>query len=101
MDIVGFILGIGWVPALCFFAGLILVIIEIFNPGFGFPGIGGIVLLILSVVLSADTVAEAFVMIIVIFIILGIAVVLVLRSADKGRLSRTLVLSSSMKKRKD
>ncbi|WHH61001.1 NfeD family protein [Petroclostridium sp. X23] len=97
-DLANLVTSIGWVPFLCFALGLVLVMIEIFAPGFGFPGISGTILLLIGVVLTAKTLLQAFVMVIIILIILGIALAAVFRSAAKGRLSRTLILSDSMKK---
>lgn len=79
-------------------AGLILVVIEMFHPGFGVPGITGAVLLVLAVILIASTLMQALVLIIIIIAVLGAALSLVLHSAAKGRLSKTLILSDSLKK---
>jgi len=98
MDLASFVVSVGWVPIVCFLAGLILVIFEMFNPGFGFPGLTGLFLLIFSVVITAKTVLEALIMILVIIIILGIALIFAFRSVTKGRLSKKLVLNDSMKK---
>jgi len=99
MDVLSIIADIGWFPAICLVVGLGLVIIEMFAPGFGASGVTGIILLILGVVMTADTVTEALIMIIVIIVILCIALAIVLRSATKGRLSRSpLILSDTAKK---
>ncbi len=98
MDLVSFVMSIGWIPIACFLTGLILVIFEMFNPGFGFPGLIGLFLLIFSVVITAKTVLEALIMILVIIIILGIALIFAFRSATRGKLSKKLVLNDSMKK---
>mgnify|MGYP002625742615 CR=1 FL=1 len=39
--------------AICFFVGLIFIIVEVFTPGFGFFGISGIILSIIGIVLRA------------------------------------------------
>lgn len=98
MDWVNFIMSIGWIPIICLVVGLILVIFEMFNPGFGAPGVTGLVLLVLSIVLSARSLVEALIMILVIIIILGIAFIFVFRSATRGKLSKKLVLGDSMDK---
>jgi len=98
MDLVSFAMNIGWIPIVCFLVGLGLVILEMFIPGYGLPGLTGLFLLILSVVVTARTILEALVMILVIIVVLGVALAFVLRSATKGRLSKKLILDDSMKK---
>ncbi|MCL6589378.1 MAG: hypothetical protein K6U80_05420 [Firmicutes bacterium] len=82
----------------CFILGLILLIIEMFHPGFGAPGVTGLVLLIVGVVFSAKTWLEALVLVVIILAILGIALTFVLHSASKGFLKKKLVLSHASKK---
>ncbi|HHV60192.1 MAG TPA: hypothetical protein GXX49_07915 [Clostridiaceae bacterium] len=98
MDLLEFITTIDILPAICFILGFILVIFEMFNPGFGAAGVTGIILLILGIIQTANTILEAFILIIIIIAILGIALTLALHSATKGRLSKTLVLNDSLKK---
>jgi membrane-bound ClpP family serine protease len=98
MDILNFITSMGPVPAVCFILGFILLVIEMFHPGFGVPGVTGLILLLIGVILSARTVLEALIMIIVILALLGIALSFVLNSATKGFLSKKLVLSQTSKK---
>ena len=93
-----FITGIEWIQAVILIAGLALVIFEMFNPGFGVPGIAGILLLAAGVIMTAKGLVDALILIIIIIAILGIALTLVLHSATKGRLSRTLILNESMKR---
>jgi len=96
MELFSFIANIGVLQAICLIVGLGLVTFEIFHPGFGAPGITGIALLVLGVVLTAKSVFEAIIMIIIIIVLLGIAAVLFFRSASKGRLSRSLVLNEAL-----
>lgn len=98
MNLYAFFSSIGPVPALLLLFGLGLVIFEMFNPGFGVPGILGLVLLAAGVITTAKTALEALVMILALIVILGIALIFTLRSASKGRLSKTLVLSDSLDK---
>jgi len=87
---------LNWIPLLCVIVGLVLVIIEMNIPGFGVPGIVGVILLAVGVILSVDTLLQALIMIIIILAILGVALILILQSASKGRLSKRLVLSDSL-----
>lgn len=98
VDIASFVMSIGWIPVVCFLAGLGLVIFEMFTPGFGFPGLTGLFLLMFSIIISARTIVEALIMVLVVIVILAIAFIFVLRSATKGRLSKKLVLGDSMNK---
>ena len=42
---------IGWAAAICLIVGLIFIVVEIFQPGFGFFGITGSVLVIVGIVI--------------------------------------------------
>lgn len=96
MDFALLFSGLGWISLLCLIAGFIFVIIEMFHPGFGIPGIIGAILLIVGVVLYAKSLLQALIMIVMILAILGVALTLVLQSASKGHLSRHLVLNDSL-----
>jgi membrane-bound ClpP family serine protease len=98
MDLFSFINNIGIIQALCLLVGLGLVIFEMFDPGFGVPGISGLALLALGVILTAKSLFEALVMVIILMAILGLMLALAIRSATRGRLSRTMVLSTSLNK---
>jgi len=87
---------ITWWTAICFIAGFALVIFEMFSPGFGAPGITGIILLVLGIVFTARSLLDALVILLIILAILAIALSLVLHSAARGRLSRALVLTDSL-----
>jgi membrane-bound ClpP family serine protease len=98
MELFSFFDHINALQAFFLVGGLLLAIVEIFYPGFGAPGIAGVIMLIAGVVLTAKTTFEAIIMIIVIIAILGLVLILVLRSASKGRLSRSLILSDTLKR---
>lgn len=96
MDSLLLFVELNWVPLLCIVLGIVFVIIEMSIPGFGVPGIVGAILLIVGVVLCADTLLQALIMIIIILAILGAALTLVLHSASKGHLSKHLILNDSL-----
>jgi len=98
LDLAGLFGNFDLISALFFILGFILIIIEMFNPGFGAPGITGTILLILGIVLVARNPSDVFILLIIILIILGIALTFVLHSATKGKLSKTLVLTDSLNK---
>jgi len=85
---------LGWnLPALiCLAAGIVLLIIEMFTPGFGFSGGLGIAALIAAVVLRADTLLNAMITLVIVLVILIIAGIIFMRSFQKGRLSRSRIV---------
>lgn len=96
MDLTMLFSGLGWLSLLCLAGGLVFVIIEMFHPGIGAPGIIGAILLIAGVILFSKSVLQALIMIVIILAILGVALTIVLQSASKGHLSRHLVLNDSL-----
>lgn len=76
---------------LSFLAGTALVIVEVFLPGFGLPGISGIILLALGGWLTARafSVTTAIVVMVIVVAILAVAIFIFLRSASKGRLNNS------------
>ena len=80
---------------LCFIVGFALVIFEMFNPGFGIPGAAGIILLIVGILITAKTVEQGLWMGLILLVVLAILLSIVLYSASKGRLSRSLILRQS------
>jgi membrane-bound ClpP family serine protease len=90
--------GLTMLAIFCFVFGLILMIIEIFHPGFGVFGVFGGILLIAGIVLTATSLIEALVMLIVILTVLGFMLAIAIQSASKGRLSKILVLHSEQKR---
>jgi len=98
LDLGGLLTNFDFLSAIFFLAGFILVIVEMFNPGFGAPGISGTILLILGIVSVARSILDVFILLIVILAILGIALTFALHSATKGRLSKTLILNDSLNK---
>ena len=98
MELISFLSSISWLAVMCFTFGFIFVIVEMFHPGFGIPGILGIILLIAGVVLTANSVIEVLVLLGIIIAILGVVLNFVLKSVTKGRLSRILILHETQRK---
>lgn len=75
--------------------GFCLVVVEMYVPGFGFPGITGGICLIAGIALYAKTDVVAWlVMIVIIATLLCVALSVSIRSAAKGRLAKSrLVLN--------
>ena len=74
--------------------GVALLVLEMYVPGFGAPGISGCVLLVLGFVLLKPPLAEGLLLFAILAAILCVALSVCLYSASKGRLSRSkLVLN--------
>ncbi|HOP74188.1 MAG TPA: NfeD family protein [Bacillota bacterium] len=98
MDLLGFIDHFTIISALFFIFGLVLIVVEMFHPGFGVPGVTGVILLFFAVSMTATSVLEALVLVGIILVILGVVLKMVLQSAKEGRLAKTLVLTESLRK---
>ena len=95
MGLLEAILSMSSVALVLFILGFILIVVEMFEPGFGFAGGIGIILLIGGVVLTAKTFVQGLILSIIIVVILGIMLSIVLYSATKGKMSKTLILKDS------
>lgn len=79
---------------LCFVIGVGLLVLEAFMPGFGLPGITGIVLQVIAVVLTwlwHGPVAALGVLLIILSV-LAIAISVSLRSVANGKLSKSRII---------
>ncbi|MBR3929349.1 MAG: hypothetical protein IKJ65_10140 [Clostridia bacterium] len=75
--------------------GFGLLVFEIYLPGFGVAGISGSALLILGIIMAADSVVEGLVIALIAIILLGIAFTIAMRAGAKGRiLNKKLVLDA-------
>ena len=83
-----------WPMLLCFVGGMVMLLIEAFMPGFGVPGISGILLEAVAVWLCWNALGPgaALVMVLIAVVLLILAITLSLKSASKGRLSRSSVI---------
>lgn len=97
MGLFSFIEGIETLQAILFIVGLLLLIAEMFMPGFGIAGISGLVLLVLGIILTARTALEAVVMVVILILLIAIVLAVILYSAKKGKLSKKLILWSAAK----
>lgn len=88
---------------ICAVVGIALIIVEMFMPGFGIPGIAGIILLIGA---SALTWIEYGYMAglgvaIILLAFVGVAIYLSIKSATKGRISRSPLILRGSQSRED
>lgn len=85
----------GVAAAVCLCLGLLFLIVEIFVPGFGFFGVTGAILVIAGMILrvtshgNGSPLFQILLMIILLFLICGIAFAVMAFSAKRGWLSRT------------
>lgn len=74
--------------------GYVLLVVEMCIPGFGVPGIMGIILAVLGVITLQPTPLQALIVVLVFVVLLCIALAICLRSAVRGKLSKSrLVLN--------
>lgn len=78
----------------CFLVGIGLLVLEAFMPGFGLPGISGIVMEIVAIALTwvNHGPVAALGLTIIVLSLIAIAISMSLRSATKGRLSRSKII---------
>ena len=82
-------------PLIMMVLGFALLILEIYMPGFGIPGISGSIMLIVGVVLIADTLFQGLLIGLILVALLGVAFTLTMRSAAKGKvINKKLVLDA-------
>ena len=76
---------------LCAALGIALIVVEAFMPGFGLPGISGILLEIASVVIAYvhQGATMALITALILLTIIAIVLSIALRSAAKGRFARS------------
>lgn len=86
------------IPALIMMiVGFMLLVIEMYIPGFGLAGISGTVLMVGGIVLMEPTPLQALILVLISVFLLGIAFSLAIHSISKGRLSRSkLVLNEAL-----
>ena len=87
----------GLAVLLVFIAGIALLLIEAFAPGFGIPGIGGILLIIISIVMASNTMTTAVISLILSLIMSVLALILILKYAPKSNYFNRLTLATEMR----
>ena len=89
------------IPALVMMiAGFVLLVIEMYIPGFGLAGISGTILMIGGIAAMQPSPLQALLLTLISVILLGIAFSLAMHSISKGRLSRSkLVLNEALGKK--
>lgn len=80
--------------AICFVFGVLLMVLEVFMPGFGLPGISGIALSIASIVLTWTRFGglAALGLTLIILAVMAIFISIALRSAANGKISKSSLI---------
>ena len=86
------------IAVVCLVAGFVLLAVELAIPGFGLPGISGIICLVASVFLVADSFQEGIIISLVILALLGVMVTVILRLMSSGKLRSPIVLKEEQTK---
>lgn len=87
----------------CFILGIGMLIAEVFMPGFGLPGISGIILEVIAIALMyvSHGPLAALGLTIVVLAVIAIGISLSLRSASKGRLSKSPIILNDQETAQD
>lgn len=78
-------------------AGFVLVGIEMVVPGFGAPGISGIICLVAGIFLTADTIEEGIFITVVVIVILGILMTIIMGFLSQKKFRSPIVLDEDLK----
>lgn len=87
LEIIGIIL---------FIAGFILLGIEMIIPGFGVPGVSGIICLLVGIFLTADTIEEGIIILLIILALLGVMLAIILKLLSSGKLKSPIILKDEL-----
>ncbi|MBR3107305.1 MAG: hypothetical protein IKH30_08995 [Clostridia bacterium] len=79
---------------LCLLAGVSLLVVEVFAPGFGLPGISGLILTVIGVVITWNTygAVAGLAATLITLALAGIAISMSIKSAANGKLSRSALI---------
>ena len=88
---------------ICFIVGIGLLVLEAFMPGFGLPGISGVVLEVVAIVLTwvNHGPVAALGMTIIVLALIAIAISMSIRSATKGKISRSKLVLQNRESNED
>lgn len=89
------------VALILFIAGMALLLVEMFLPGFGIFGGLGLVCLVLCIIFQAKTFAEGLIMMLIIGAIVVLLALVLARSLRKGRLYRSGIVLKNEQTREE
>ncbi|SHJ46501.1 membrane-bound serine protease (ClpP class) [Geosporobacter subterraneus DSM 17957] len=81
-----------------FVTGIVLLLIEAMIPGFGAPGIGGVVCIILSIILASDSIALGLTSLFIAFVMTVIVAILLLKYAPRNKYFDRIILGTELNK---
>ena len=80
------------IAVILFIAGFVLLAVEVAVPGFGVPGISGIICLVVGIFVASDSFQEGVIITLIILALLGIMCVVLLRLMSSGKIKSPIVL---------
>ncbi len=86
------------IAIILFIAGFILVGVEMVIPGFGVPGISGILCLVVAIFLISDSFIEGAVIALIVLGLLGIMFAIILGLLSKAKLKSPIILKDEQNK---
>ena len=98
ISFVDLLVNVSWISLTLFIIGIGLLVVEMFEPGFGFFGVFGVVCLIGCIFVTASTVTEGIILTAFFFVILLIMLGIFLFLVSRGKLPGKLVLKDSESK---
>jgi len=98
MAFMDLLIGVSWISVVLFVVGMILVIAEMFQPGFGLFGTFGVLTLIGCIFVTANTITEGIILTIAITAILLILFFIFLVLLSRGKIPGKLILEQAEKK---
>jgi len=95
ISFIDLLLNVSWISITLFVVGIGLIVVEMFEPGFGVFGIFGVICLIGCIFVTAQTAAEGIMLTAFFFVILLIMLGIFLLMVSKGKLPGKLILKDS------
>ncbi len=86
----------GWTEIVLFIIGLILLGIEALAPGFGLPGISGIIIILVGIVLAMDNIQYAIMSLSIAIIVSTFLGIILVRKGYNTKLFKKVILSSKL-----
>lgn len=77
--------------------GFVLICVEVVMPGFGAPGIAGIISLVAGIVLVSKTVEQGIMITIIVIVVMAILVTIVFTMLQKRKLGSPIILDEEVK----
>lgn len=86
----------GWTEIVLFIIGLILLGIEALAPGFGLPGISGIIIILIGIILAMDNVEYAIMSLSIAIIISTFLGIILVRKGYNSKLFKKVILNNKL-----